>query len=320
MRCISSSWDLCIQSLQYIELDEIIFDHQGLKLSEILSISTSAFDGYDFPTILKEISQLGASYVELAFIQGYMDFFDEDYFSEINAKMIQGLLSDTDLSCFAFSAHMDLAAKGAVDTLKKRMVFAKTVGAKIIVTNAAPRPQEKEFIQNIVALADIAKSLDMIIALENPGDGKENVVNSGETGAFIIKHIASDWVRLNYDFGNVISHFFERLRPEEDFIYALPFSAHLHIKDVKSNGQGWSFVEIGKGSIDYSFILKTLASKYPQIPISLEIPLRITRDRNASPRRAASPLPLDEIRNVLKGSLRYVKGIIENRVGTNCDA
>ena len=286
-------------------------------MSEILSISTSAYDGYEFPVILKEISRLGASYVELAFIQGYMDSFDEDYFSEINAKMIQGLLSDTGLSCFAFSAHMDLAAKGTVDILKKRMVFAKTVGAKIIVTNAAPRPQEKEFIQNIVALADIAKSLDMIIALENPGDGKENVVNSGETGASIIRHIASDWVRLNYDFGNVISHFFERLRPEEDFIYALPFSAHLHIKDVKSNGQGWSFVEIGKGSIDYSFILKTLASKYPQIPISLEIPLRITRDRDASPRRAASPLPLDEIRSILKGSLNYVKKIIENGVGSN---
>jgi sugar phosphate isomerase/epimerase len=291
-----------------------------MKKDRIVSVSTAAFDGYDLSVAINEISRLGVEHVEVAFIQGYMDPFDEDYFSEMNAKMIQGLLSDTGLSCFAFSAHMDLAAKGAVDIFKKRMVFAKTVGAKIIITNAGPRPQEKEFIQNIVALADIAKSLDMIIALENPGDGKENVVNSGETGASIIKHIASDWVRLNYDFGNVISHFFERLRPEEDFTYALPFSAHLHIKDVKSNGQGWSFVEIGKGSIDYSFILKTLASKYPQIPISLEIPLRITRDRDASPRRAASPLPLDEIRNVLKGSLNYVKGIIENRVGTNCDA
>lgn len=291
-----------------------------MKGDRIISVSTAAFDGYDLAIAVDEISRLGVDHAELAFIQGYMDSFDEDYFSKTNAKKIQGLLSDTGLSCFAFSAHMDLAARGAVDIFEKRMVFAKTVGAKIVITNAAPRPQEKEFIQNIVALADIAKSLDMIIALENPGDGKENVVNSGETGAFIMRHIASDWVRLNYDFGNVISHFFERLRPEEDFIYALPFSAHLHIKDVKSNGQGWSFVEIGKGSIDYSFILKTLASKYPQIPISLETPLRITRDRDASPRRAASPLPLDEIRNVLKGSLNYVKGIIENRVGTNCDA
>jgi sugar phosphate isomerase/epimerase len=99
-------------------------------LSEILSISTSAYDGYDFPTILKEISQLGASYVELAFIQGYMDPFDEDYFSEKNAKMIQGLLLDTNLSCFAFSAHMDLAGKGAVDIFKKRMVLESRLEQK----------------------------------------------------------------------------------------------------------------------------------------------------------------------------------------------
>jgi sugar phosphate isomerase/epimerase len=228
----------------------------------------------------------------------------------MNAKMIQGLLSDTGLSCFAFSAHMDLAGKGAVDIFKKRMVFGKTVGAKIIITNAAPRSQEKEFFQNIVALADIAKSLDMIIALENPGDGKENVVNSGETGASIIRQIASDWVKLNYDFGNVISHFYERVRPEEDFIYALPFSAHFHIKDVKSNGQGWSFVEIGKGSINFRSILNHLKSENHTHPLSLEVPLRVTRAPDALPRRLASPVSLDEIRRVLKGSLDFVMGIL----------
>lgn len=276
-------------------------------MSEILSISTSAYDGYDFPTILKEISQLGASYVELAFIQGYMDPFDEDYFSEMNAKMIQGLLSDTGLSCFAFSAHMDLAGKGAVDIFEKRMVFAKTVGAKIIITNAAPRSQEKEFIQNIVALADIAKSLDMIIALENPGDGKENVVNSGETGASFIRQIASDWVKLNYDFGNLLSHLFEKVRPEEDYKYALPYSAHLHLKDVRSYEQGWFFTEIGKGSIDYRSILKNLKSENQSLPLSLEVPLRLTRAPDASPRRQASPVPLDEIRRVLQGSINFVE-------------
>ena len=134
-------------------------------MDRIISVSTAAFDGYDLSVAIDEISRLGASHVELAFIQGYMDSFDEDYFSEI--KML------------------------------------------------------KRF-------------------------------------------------------------------------------------------KGFCLIR--------AYILKTLASKYPQIPISLEIPLRITQDRDASPRRAASPLPLDEIRNVLKGSLHYVKGIIENRVGTNCDA
>ena len=289
-------------------------------MDRIISVSTAAFDGYDLSVAIDEISRLGVDHVEIAFIQGYTDPFGEEAFSPENAGRIQKLLSETGLSCFALSAHMNLGTKGSAETFRRRMEFARQIGAKVIVTNAGPGQEKKAFIKNMETLSREAESLNLIIGLENPGDGKENIINSGKDGAMVVREIDSEWVKLNYDFGNVISHFYERIRPEEDFIDALPFSAHLHIKDVKSNGQGWSFVEIGKGSIDYSLILKTLASKYPQIPISLEIPLRITRDRDASPRRAASPLPLDEIRNVLKGSLDYVKGIIENRVGTNCDA
>jgi sugar phosphate isomerase/epimerase len=291
-----------------------------MKKDRIVSVSTAAFDGYDLSVAINEISRLGVEHVEVAFIQGYMEAFGEEIFSLSNAKKICNLLLEANLSCFAFSAHMDLISEKSAEIFKKRMDFVHQVGARIIISNAGPKAEYKAFMKNMERLVEKAESLNMIIGLENPGDGKENIIDSGKAGTPVLQQIGSDLVRFNYDFGNVISHFFERLRPEEDFTYALPFSAHLHIKDVKSNGQGWSFVEIGKGSIDYSFILKTLASKYQQIPISLEIPLRITRDRDASPRRAASPLPLDEIRNVLKGSLNYVKGIIENRVGTNCDA
>ena len=289
-------------------------------MDRIISVSTAAFNGYDLSVAMDEISRLGASSVEVAFIQGYTDSFGEEVFSSENAGRIQRLLSETGLSCFALSAHMNLVTRGSAETFRRRMEFARQIGAKVIVTNAGPGKEKRAFMNNMEALSREAESLNLIIGLENPGDGKENIINSGKDGAMVVREIDSEWVKLNYDFGNVTSHSYERIRPEEDFIDALPSSAHLHIKDVKSNGQGWSFVEIGKGSIDYSFILKTLASKYPQIPISLEIPLRITRDRDASPRRAASPLPLDEIRNVLKGSLNYVKGIIENRVGTNGNA
>jgi len=289
-------------------------------MDRIISISTAAFDGFDLSVAMDEISRLGVRSVEVAFIQGYTDPFGEEAFGPENAGRIQNLLSETGLSCFALSAHRNLGTSESAEIFKRRMEFARQIGAKIIVTNAGPGQEKKAFMSNMETLSRAAESLNLIIGLENPGDGKENIINSGKDGATVVREIDSEWVKLNYDFGNVISHFYERIRPEEDFIDALPFSAHLHIKDVKSNEQGWSFVEIGKGSIDYSLILKTLALKYPQIPISLEIPLRITRDRDAFPRRAASPLPLDEIRNVLQGSLDYVKGIIENRDGTNCDA
>ena len=82
---------------------------------------------------------------------------------------------------------------------------------------------------------------------------------------------------------------------------------HYHIKDVASDDSGWYFTEIGKGTIDYRKILKELAALSEPVPISLEIPLRIRRAPDASPRRASLPVDLEEIRQVMKTSVEYVK-------------
>jgi len=279
-------------------------------LKPILSLSAAAFDGYELPVVFQEISRLGARYVELAFIQGYMDTFGEEAFSEERAKSVRRELVEAGLSCFAFSAHLDLGAPGAVALFERRMEFAKSVGAGIIVTNAAGRFQEKEFFGNMEVLARKAETLDLIIGLENPGDGRENVVNCGKTGAKTIQRIGSPFVRLNYDFGNVVSHFFEQRRPEDDFLPGLPFTAHLHLKDVKAFAEGWFFTEIGKGSINYPEIFRRLAAEKQGLPMSLEIPLRFTRAKDAFPRRSVTAVPLEKIREILRGSLRYVKTLL----------
>ncbi len=279
-------------------------------MDQVISISTAAYDGHDLATVLREVSQLGTGFVELAYIQGYVETFSESFFSDSNAGMICGLLSDTGLSCLAFSAHMDLTTKGSVDAFRRRMGFAKRVGADIIISNAGPRTGQDQFMRNIEQLAEFASSTGLVIALENPGDGIANITDSGKAGASIIKQIGLEAVRLNYDFGNVVSHLYEKTRPEDDFLHALPFSAHFHIKDVISDEQGWSFTEIGKGSIDYESILPTLAAQPQPLPLSLEVPLRVTRAPDASPRRSNSLVPLDEIRSVLKGSLDYLKRML----------
>jgi sugar phosphate isomerase/epimerase len=275
-------------------------------MDRILSISTAAFDGYDLSVAMDEISRLGVRSVEVAFIQGYTDPFGEEVFGPGNAGRINRLLSETGLSCFAFSAHLNLVTEQSAEIFKRRMEFAREIGAKVIVTNAGPKQEEKAFMKNMETLSGAAESLDLIIGLENPGDGRENIVNSGKDGARVVREIGSEWVKLNYDFGNLVSHLFERVRPEEDYGDALEDSVHLHIKDVKADEQGWHFTEIGKGSIDYESIFRHLESRNRFLPVSLEIPLRVTRARDASPRRMASPVPLDEIRRVLKGSLDFV--------------
>lgn len=279
-------------------------------MKRILSISTACFDGYDLPVAFREIADLGVKHVEIAFIQGYTDPFGEEVFSEAQARTIRNLLSSTGLSCHALSAHMDLVTDRASEVFKKRMAFAREVGAHLIITNAGPRAERNAFLKQMASLAREAEALDLLIGLENPGDGRDNIVNCGKDGAEVIQEIGASQVRLNYDFGNLLSHRFGRVRPEEDYLHALPFTIHLHVKDVKATEEGWHFTEIGKGMIDFEAILGRLEAEGLHLPLSLEIPLRVTRGPNALPRRKASRVALDQIQRVLKGSLDFLGRIL----------
>ena len=147
----------------------------------------------------------------------------------------------------------------------------------------------------------------MVILLENPGDGKANVMDSGEPAANLIEEIGQENVKINYDFGNLLSHCFEKIRPEQDYKFVRDCAMHYHIKDVASDDSGWYFTEIGMGTIDYQKILKELAALSEPLPISLEIPLRIRRAPDASPRRAALPVDIKRIRQVMEKSVAFAK-------------
>jgi sugar phosphate isomerase/epimerase len=274
-------------------------------------ISTAAYDGYDLATAFKEISRAGVDLVEIAFIEGYTDPFTEDYFNDDNTAKITTLLAKHNLKCLSFSSHVDLSRDGIVEVFNNRMVFAKKLGSKYIVSNAAPLQNKSQFMQNIKELGQTAAGLNMVIVLENPGDGKANVMDSGAPAANLIEEIAQESVKINYDFGNLLSHCFDKIRPEEDYKFVRDCAVHYHIKDVASNDSGWYFTEIGKGTIDYRRILKELATLSEPVPISLEIPLRIRRAPDASPRRAALPVDLKEIRQVMERSVNFVKTALD---------
>ena len=273
-------------------------------------ISTAAYDGYDLATAFIEISLTGVDLVEIAFIEGYTDPFTEEDFNDDNAAQITALLTEHNLKCRSFSSHVDLSRDGIVAVFKNRMAFANKLGAKYIVSNAAALQNKGQFMKNIRELGQTAAGLNMVIVLENPGDGKANVMDSGEPAANLIQEIGQDHVKINYDFGNLLSHCFEKIRPEEDYKFVRQSAVHYHIKDVASDDSGWYFTEIGKGTIDYRRILKELATLSEPVPISLEIPLRIRRASDASPRRASQPVDLAEIQRVMTGSVNFVKQAI----------
>jgi sugar phosphate isomerase/epimerase len=274
-------------------------------MKPILSISTVAFDGYPFETAFEAIAALGAKYVEVAFIQGYTDPFAEDYFNESNARGITCLLSRYGLECFAFSSHINLGDDEAEAVFEKRMRFARMIGASLIISNASPVSQRVTFLRNTRKLALFAEKMELTIGLENPGDGIPNLLDTGREAESLIESIGSERVRVNYDFGNLISHKFGTVDPREDYKPAIKVTGHYHLKDVRRGEQpGWVFTEIGKGSIGYGPILCSLARL--GIPISLEIPLRLHRAPDSRGVRAAHPVPLDRIRQVLSDSWSFV--------------
>ena len=276
-----------------------------------LIISTAAYDGYDLAVAFREIVQAGVNLVEIAFIEGYTDPFSEDYFNDDNAAKIAALLAEFGLRCLSFSSHVNLSQEGIVNIFKNRMRFARKLGARYIISNAAPLPDKDHFMQNIAELGQTAASLGMVIALENPGDGNPNVIDSAEPAARIIEEIGLTSVTINYDFGNLLSHCFNQLKPEQDYKHVLQHAGHFHIKDVVfDKTSGWHFTEIGKGAIDYETILKDLTAFSDSVPLSLEIPLRVTRAPDASPRRGSQPVALEEIRQVMTGSVNFVKQVL----------
>ena len=274
--------------------------------SRIISISTAPYDGYEFPAILDSISSCGVQHVEPAFIVGYTEPFDEDAFNEASAKQHAAWLKESGLACFAFSSHIDLGIPGADRIFARRMDFAGALGAKVINTNAARRDRAESFFRNIEVLAAHAERLNMIIALENPGNGEDNLFNLAKDGLDLVERIGSPHVRLNYDAGNTISHRPRKVDPAQDALVAMPACAHVHVKDVQTRPEGYFFVPLGQGEVGCATILEAVRDR-ENLNLAIGLPFRLHRDPAAQPVRQSSPVDLLEIETTIRRSLSFVQ-------------
>jgi sugar phosphate isomerase/epimerase len=235
---------------------------------------------------------------------GYTKPFDQSAFSASEASRWSHDLRKAGLLCHAISAHIDLGLDDAVKLFRPRMDFARAIGARTINTNACRRDREHRFLSNIAQLARHGEAIGLQIGLENPGDGEDNVINLGADGEAVLAHIASPVVGLNFDSANLASH-----RPEVDItvntLQALASCIHYHVKDVTRDADGWRFVPVGAGDIDQSTILGALGA-YPDLAVSIELPLRLRRGPDAQPIRTAERLPLADIEAAVKASLDFV--------------
>ena len=287
---------------------------QETAAQRIVSVSAAPYDGYEFPKALDSLASCGVGYIEPAFIVGYTEAFDETSFTGKKAGQYRAWLEASGVGCHAFSSHIDLGRDDAVEVFKGRMDFAARLGAGIINTNAAARHLGVRFFRNIDVLARHAEGLGLIIGLENPGDGSDNLFNTARDGIDLLDMIGHPSVRLNYDAGNTISHRpvqgIGGVVPADDARLALPHCGHAHIKDVRVTAQGYFFTALGEGDVGCAAILRDIAAT--RLNISIELPLRLHRLTNAQPQRDCQPLPLPTLEAAIKKSLAFVNQHLVN--------
>ncbi len=275
-----------------------------------ISINTLAYEGYDLTTALREIAKIGAGHVELGYTRGWTEGLTEDYFSNASAGKINRLLSDLGLSSIALSAHIDLTTEDAVDEMKRRIDFGNRIGVKIVNTKVGARSGFKNFEKNIAPIAEYAESADIVIGLENPSEGADQIITSGQTGAEVVKRFDNDFIKLNYDFGNAFTYSKGEVDPAFDYQYALPHACYWHLKDIKKSHEGWDFAQIGRGAVNYDLILNELAKSNRLLPLSIEHLFIYSATKDLVVQRKAQAPELAHISATLKGACDYVKSFI----------
>ncbi|TCP97351.1 sugar phosphate isomerase/epimerase [Cricetibacter osteomyelitidis] len=272
-----------------------------------LSVNTSIYDGYDLDTTLSSIKKCGFKYFELAYNQGYVGNINKDLFSIDNANTVNNLKEKYGLNINALGCTMDLSIDNFLEIFTPRIYFANLIGAKYINICTTKLENKLKMINNLCLLKPLLKNAGCILCLENGGDYNFNAFVTIDDGLELLKELDSDVYSINFDPGNMVTYKKE-LDVLSQSLIALDYSKYFHIKDVCILNNKFKFIPIeGKGLINYKDIILKLKNK--RIPSSLEIPLRIYREIDSTPRRYNERVPLEVIEETLVKSRKYIESI-----------
>ena len=252
-----------------------------------VGVNTAMFDGIDTEIAFRTIREAGFSYVELAYNQGYVGNISRELFEDNNANRITALLKEYGLKSHTLGSTMDLAAPDAVKQFRWRIDFAQKIGATYLAVCIGQQTNTEIIVNNLRTLAPIAADHGCVICIENGGDPHYDAFRLANDGFALLEAINHPAVAFNIDAGNIVS-----LCPEvnaiEQAIKMIPAARHCHIKDVMRRDGEFYFTAIGEGELHYQPLLEQLALH--DIPCSLEIPLRMHRQRDTFPIRQPTPI------------------------------
>lgn len=272
-----------------------------------LSVNTSIFDGYDIETTLSTIKKCGYNFFELAYNQGYVGNLNQELFGKENAANINRLKEKYALSTLAMGATMDLSVDDFFEVFSPRIYFAQSIGVKYINVCTTKLANKTKMISNLKSLRPVLEQTGCVLCLENGGDYNFNAFITMDEGIELLQELGDDVYSINFDPGNMVTYN-KDLDVLSESIQSLDYSQYFHIKDVIITEDKFRFIPVaGKGMINYAPIVAQL--KQRNIPCSFEIPLRIYRELDSTPKRFDLPAELAVIEDTLIKSREYIESI-----------
>jgi sugar phosphate isomerase/epimerase len=249
------------------------------------AISTVVFDGLGLERGAELLSDLGVAEVEVAYIEGYMPF-DESTFTARTGQQVAALFAGQGIEMRAVSAHTDLGRADGVERLLRRIDFAAGAGIDTVISNATTRASRQGLLRTLEAGLPRLADAGVVLALENPGHGRDALLPDGAAGAAFVAGWDSPWLRLNYDIGNAHTYAQGRIDLAADLAAALPYVRRLHLKDVATKDGDWHFCPVGSGEVGYGGQIgwPMLAGR----DLTVEHPLRLWRPGRGDPVRRVS--------------------------------
>ncbi len=257
-----------------------------------LSIGTYAMKGVPLERALASIAQLGFDGVELAVMPGYSA--DPQTLSAQQRKAVRSQLVDTRLRLTALMEHVFPEADNsrhqeALARLRRAFELGRQLGDKqrlpLVQTALGGgnwEDQKNLFRDRLGDWLTVAKEQGMVLAVKPHRGGAMS--RPGEAIWLIEQLGGSTHLRMVYDY----SHYAFRNMPLEETVRtALPYMAHVAVKDAVQMGEKVTFLLPGEQNTHFPQLFKLLYQGGYRGDICCEVSSQVSSKANYDPLEAA---------------------------------
>lgn len=256
--------------------------------SATIAASPNCFYGFTPFVAYQEFPALGIDLVEIpAPPGGAAAYFAPELMDAGDLQRLKDRLGSLGVRPVSVGAYCDLLNWRHVDFLKRRIDFARDLGAANVVTDATRQldvdaAQWKRLVNTARYLGDYAADRGVRIAFETHG----GITRNGSLARKLLDAVDHSAVGVNYDTGNIY-YYNDNLDPAEDVRQVADKVFQVHLKDTEGGKGEWLFCPLGQGRVNFPAVIGALREARFHGPYSLELEGKRGEDLNRATHREA---------------------------------